>query len=39
MKTYNFKSQQETALKVLELTFNNVAFVVTGRTQIVIKEK
>lgn len=29
MKTYNFKSQQETALKVLELTFNNVAFVVT----------
>lgn len=35
----NFKSQQKTALKVLELTFNNVAFVVTGRTQIVIKEK
>ena len=36
MMTLNLKSQQETALMVLKLTFDNVPFVVTGRTQIVI---
>lgn len=33
---YELELKQETALMVLKLTFDNVPFVVTGRTQIVI---
>ena len=36
MKTMNFKSEQETERKVIELTMNGVKFRVTGRTKIVI---
>ena len=36
MKTMNFKSEQETESKVIELVMKGVEFRVTGRTKIVI---
>lgn len=36
MKTLKFKSEEETANKIVELTRKGIKFAVTGRTTIVI---
>ena len=38
MKTLNFKSEKETAEKVIELTIQGKRFACTGRTTIVVFE-